>query len=115
MHPSNSATVARPQSARRAPVICLTVLHDDIYEDVALERGAVDFVDKSRRWNRRCLRRELRAAASGQRRVCEEMLSFRSRPVSGDQSERGEALYRARLFRSTIALSPAKISTGAGG
>jgi two-component system response regulator ChvI len=31
------------------PVVFLTVLHDDIYEDVALEGGAVDFIDKSRR------------------------------------------------------------------
>ncbi len=41
------------RSLRRAgnstPVIFLTVLHDDIYEDVALEGGAVDFIDKSRR------------------------------------------------------------------
>jgi two-component system, OmpR family, response regulator ChvI len=31
------------------PVIFLTVLSDDIYEEAALEGGAVDFVDKSRR------------------------------------------------------------------
>ena len=31
------------------PVVFLTVLHDDIYEDVALEGGVVDFIDKSRR------------------------------------------------------------------
>lgn len=31
------------------PVIFLTVLSDDIYEEAALESGAVDFVDKSRR------------------------------------------------------------------
>jgi two-component system, OmpR family, response regulator ChvI len=41
------------RSLRRAgnstPIIFLTVLHDDIYEDVALEGGAVDFIDKSRR------------------------------------------------------------------
>src|ERR1700757_3366959 len=31
------------------PVIFLTVLADDIYEEAALEGGAVDFIDKSRR------------------------------------------------------------------
>jgi two-component system response regulator ChvI len=31
------------------PVIFLTVLSDDIYEEVALEGGAVDFIDKARR------------------------------------------------------------------
>jgi two-component system response regulator ChvI len=32
-----------------APVIFLTVLSDDVYEEAALEGGAVDFIDKSRR------------------------------------------------------------------
>src|SRR5690242_5053189 len=31
------------------PVIFLTVLADDVYEEAALEGGAVDFIDKSRR------------------------------------------------------------------
>jgi two-component system, OmpR family, response regulator ChvI len=31
------------------PVIFLTVLSDDVYEEAALEGGAVDFIDKSRR------------------------------------------------------------------
>jgi len=31
------------------PVIFLTVLSDDIYEETALEGGAVDFIDKSKR------------------------------------------------------------------
>ena len=31
------------------PVIFLTALSDDIYEEAALEGGAVDFIDKSRR------------------------------------------------------------------
>ena len=37
------------RAANSTPVVFLTVLHDDIYEDVALEGGAVDFIDKSRR------------------------------------------------------------------
>ena len=32
------------------PVIFLTVLSDDIYEEAALEGGAVDFIDKARRF-----------------------------------------------------------------
>jgi two-component system response regulator ChvI len=32
------------------PVIFLTVLSDDIYEEAALERGAFDFIDKARRF-----------------------------------------------------------------
>jgi FixJ family two-component response regulator len=31
------------------PVIFLTVLSDDIYDQAALEGGAVDFIDKTRR------------------------------------------------------------------
>ncbi|HZT52236.1 MAG TPA: response regulator transcription factor [Stellaceae bacterium] len=37
------------RSGTATPVIFLTVLSDDIYEEAALEGGAVDFVDKSRR------------------------------------------------------------------
>src|SRR5579859_3340468 len=37
------------RSGTTTPVIFLTVLSDDIYEEAALEGGAVDFIDKSRR------------------------------------------------------------------
>jgi two-component system response regulator ChvI len=37
------------RSGTTIPVIFLTVLSDDIYEEAALEGGAVDFIDKSRR------------------------------------------------------------------
>jgi two-component system response regulator ChvI len=37
------------RSGIEVPVIFLTVLSDDIYEQAALEGGAVDFIDKSRR------------------------------------------------------------------
>jgi two-component system response regulator ChvI len=37
------------RSGITVPVIFLTVLSDDIYEEAALEGGAVDFIDKSRR------------------------------------------------------------------
>jgi two-component system response regulator ChvI len=33
------------------PVIFLTVLTDNLYEEAALASGAIDFVDKSRRWS----------------------------------------------------------------
>jgi two-component system, OmpR family, response regulator ChvI len=47
------------------PVIFLTVLSDDIYEEAALEGGAVDFVDKSRRLS--ILMRRIELIAEGQR------------------------------------------------
>jgi len=37
------------QSGNNTPVIFLTVLSEDIYEEAALAGGAVDFIDKSRR------------------------------------------------------------------
>jgi two-component system response regulator ChvI len=43
------ATLRRLREAEIAvPVVFLTVLSDDIYEEVALQWGAVDFIDKSR-------------------------------------------------------------------
>jgi two-component system response regulator ChvI len=59
------------RSLRRAgnstPVIFLTVLHDEIYEEAGLEGGAVDFIDKSRRLS--ILVRRLRLIAGGARPV----------------------------------------------
>jgi two-component system, OmpR family, response regulator ChvI len=37
------------KSGTTTPVIFLTVLSDDVYEEAALDSGAVDFIDKSRR------------------------------------------------------------------
>src|SRR5215467_1109621 len=51
------------------PVIFLTVLSDDIYEEAALEGGAVDFIDKSRRLP--ILLRRLRLIAEGRRPVAD--------------------------------------------
>ena len=57
------------RSLRRAgnttPVIFLTVLSEDIYEQAALEGGAVDFIDKSRRLS--ILVKRLRLIAEGVR------------------------------------------------
>ena len=47
------------------PVIFLTVLSDDIYEEAALAGGAVDFIDKSRRLS--ILVRRIELIAQGQR------------------------------------------------
>ena len=47
------------------PVIFLTVLSDDIYEEAALAGGAVDFIDKSRRLS--ILVRRIELIAEGQR------------------------------------------------
>jgi two-component system response regulator ChvI len=52
-----------------SPVIFLTVLSDDIYEEAALEGGAVDFIDKSRRLP--ILLKRLQLIAEGGRPVAE--------------------------------------------
>src|SRR5438874_8755946 len=61
------------RSLRRAgvttPVIFLTVLSDDIYEEAALEGGAVDFIDKSRRLS--ILVKRLHLITEGTRPVAE--------------------------------------------
>jgi two-component system, OmpR family, response regulator ChvI len=53
------------QRAVATPVIFLTVLSDDIYEEAALAGGAVDFIDKSRRLS--ILVRRIELIAEGQR------------------------------------------------
>src|SRR5918911_3323830 len=57
------------RSGTTTPVIFLTVLSDDIYEEAALEGGAVDFIDKSRRLS--ILVRRLRLITDGTRSVPE--------------------------------------------
>ena len=63
------------------PVIFLTALSDDIYEEAALEGGAVDFIDKSRRLP--ILLRRLELIAEGVRP------SVDSAPRSGTTLRRG--------------------------
>jgi two-component system response regulator ChvI len=65
------------------PVIFLTVLSDDIYEEAALESGAVDFVDKSRRLP--ILLKRLQLIAEG------------GRPSSEPEPARAAALQLGRL------------------
>lgn len=67
------------------PVIFLTVLSDDIYEEAALEGGAVDFIDKSRRLS--ILVKRLQLITEGMR------------PVADTESRRppGEIVHLGRL------------------
>ena len=65
------------------PVIFLTALSDDIHEEAALESGAVDFIDKSRRLP--ILLRRLQLIAEG------------GRPSSEPEPARGSALQLGRL------------------
>ena len=53
------------RAGNATPVIFLTVLSEDIYEEAALEGGAVDFIDKSRRLS--ILIKRLRLIAEGSR------------------------------------------------
>jgi two-component system, OmpR family, response regulator ChvI len=57
------------RSGNMTPVIFFTVLSEDIYEEAALEGGAVDFIDKSRRLS--ILVKRLRLIAEGARSVSE--------------------------------------------
>jgi two-component system, OmpR family, response regulator ChvI len=57
------------RSGNMTPVIFLTVLSEDIYEEAALEGGAVDFVDKSRRLS--ILIERLRLIVEGARKAPE--------------------------------------------
>jgi two-component system response regulator ChvI len=65
------------------PVIFLTVLSDDAYEEAALEGGAVDFIDKSRRLP--ILLKRLQLIAQG------------GRPSSEPEPERASALQLGQL------------------
>jgi two-component system, OmpR family, response regulator ChvI len=64
------------------PVIFLTVLSDDIYEQAALEGGAVDFIDKARRLP--ILLKRLQLIAQGGRSA-PELEPVRAQSLSLDQ------------------------------
>jgi two-component system response regulator ChvI len=74
------------------PVIFLTALSDDIYEEAALEGGAVDFIDKSRRLP--ILLRRLELIAEGVRP------SVDSNPPSGTSLHRGPLELRFDVNRA---------------
>ena len=57
------------------PVIFLTALSDDIYEEAALEGGAVDFIDKSRRLS--ILLKRLHLITEGMRPVADPIAAKR--------------------------------------
>src|SRR5258708_3030289 len=57
------------RAKNRTPIIFFTVLSEDIYEEAALEGGAVDFIDKSRRLS--ILVKRLRLIAEGARPASE--------------------------------------------
>jgi two-component system, OmpR family, response regulator ChvI len=63
------------------PVIFLTVLSDDIYEEAALAGGAVDFIDKSRRLP--ILIRRLKLITEGARPIAEPAAEVPSEPPGG--------------------------------
>jgi two-component system response regulator ChvI len=91
------------RSLRRAgnntPVIFLTVLSEDVYEEAALDSGAVDFIDKSRRLS--ILVKRLRLIAAGPRPVPEPD----GRP-SGDVLRLGRLELRFDINRASWAGMP---------
>jgi two-component system response regulator ChvI len=74
------------------PVIFLTVLSDDIYEQAALEGGAVDFIDKTRRLP--ILLERLQLIAQGGRSAPEP------EPVRAPSLCRGQLMLRADTNRA---------------
>jgi two-component system, OmpR family, response regulator ChvI len=85
------------------PVIFLTVLSDDIYEEAALAGGAVDFIDKSRRLP--ILLRRLQRIAEGTRQPAEaeqdapDVLRLGGLELRFDTNR---ALWRGRLVDLTL-------------
>ncbi len=71
------------QAGLEAPVIFLTVLNDQIYEEAALQGGAVDFVEKSRSFA--ILLRRMNLILAGRK--------------GGDAAQAGEAGPRPAVFR----------------
>ncbi len=77
------------------PVIFLTVLSDDIYEEAALEGGAVDFIDKARRLP--ILLRRLQLIAEGGRSAPEP------KPVWAPSLRLGQLMLRFDTNRASWA------------
>ena len=84
------------------PVIFLTSLSDDIYEEAALEGGAVDFIDKSRRLP--ILLKRIELIANGVRPAM-EMDSRRTAPVRIGALELRQDVSRAMWAGRTIDLT----------
>ncbi len=79
------------------PVIFLTALSDDIYEEAALAGGAVDFIDKSRRLS--ILLKRLHLITEGMR-PAPEPASFAKRPP-GDVTTLGRLELRFDISRAS--------------
>jgi len=77
------------------PVIFLTALSDDIYEEAALEGGAVDFIDKSRRLS--ILLKRLGLITEGMRPVPEPVAT---RPPASDAVSLGRLELRFDINRA---------------
>jgi two-component system, OmpR family, response regulator ChvI len=87
------------RSGNTTPVIFLTVLSEDIYEEAALEGGAVDFIDKSRRLS--ILVKRLRLIAEGARPT----VGTEGRPA-GDVLQLGRLELRLDINRASWAGRP---------
>jgi two-component system response regulator ChvI len=81
------------------PVIFLTVLSDDIYEEAALEGGAVDFVDKSRRLS--ILVKRLQLITEGMRPVPESGGAGEARRPPGEVINLGPLELRFDINRAS--------------
>jgi len=90
-------------SGNATPVIFLTVLSDDIYEEAALAGGAVDFIDKSRRPS--ILVKRLNLICEGLRTPPEPDRKIGDTIVLGPLELRfdtGRALWRGRELELTL-------------
>jgi two-component system response regulator ChvI len=91
------------RAKNRTPIIFFTVLSEDIYEEAALEGGAVDFIDKSRRLS--ILVKRLRLIAEGARPVSES-----EGRQSGDILRLGRLELRFDINRASWAGAPVDLT-----
>src|SRR5690606_25360411 len=81
-------------SGVQAPVIFLTVLSDEIYEEAALRWGAVDFIEKSRSLS--IILQRLRLITDGSKRLAGQEEKAEQPPVI----ERGKLQLRTDISRA---------------
>jgi two-component system response regulator ChvI len=86
------------EGGRPVPVIFLTVLSEDIYEEAALAGGAVDFIDKSRRLS--ILLRRLKLIIEGTR-PAPETTAPGEKQVPGDRIRLGKLELRFDINRAS--------------
>jgi two-component system response regulator ChvI len=85
------------------PVIFLTGLTDDVYEEAALAAGAVDFVDKARRWS--ILFRRIELIADAARAIPGQVPAKDSGEVDLGPLELRSDINRARWAGKTVDLT----------